>query len=107
MKERVYERLRQAAEDGESCPTTSSMAGMLGTNTTVAAKAIEELVDAGLISIEKSGSHRRVTIVETCQKTDWTNYQSVTRKPGRICELRCPPDWPADYSGYNITRWRW
>lgn len=85
----IYEAIREAAANGEACPTNLDLAARLGyVSGGNIARRIKILEEAGLIKVERYLHHRIVTVIETGQSTaqpDWvrTPGKPVARGGGR------------------------
>ncbi len=104
--QRIYELLVAAAEAGEPCPTNSGMAVQLERSYPEwVCKCLKRLAELGLISVEHADRrHRRITIAETGKTTDWTVFATSghAKLAPNFGELRCPREWPVNYSSHNL-----
>lgn len=80
VEDRVLDLLWFVATAGEACPTDLAIAERLGlSGRSAATRAIGVLVDAQLVTIERSGPKRRVLV--NGASSDWTRIERGRAKP--------------------------
>ncbi len=114
----VYRALVIAADQGAPCPGGRTLAKLLGGRAKdeyVAYRAMTRLARSGRLIIERreKPNRRRITIVESCKRTDWSTTGSNASKGRspveRLTEAPMPkmPDvspWVGDCFGpHNLT----
>jgi len=105
--ERLYKIVSEAAKNNEICPGAEILLEKhLAVSPSNVKKLFDELISAGLISVEHYGGHKRriVTITATGQRTTRDPFGVSHKKTSgqdRVC-LRCQNTFKSTWTGNRI-----